>query len=258
MLTRSLVLAVGCSALAFGCAEQSTRSGDTQEIIDNLIQAGYPAEDIAVIDGVVYVQNDAEVSLQASREMVQVDSSASTKEQYRTTNLVSTSLSTICVDGSRLSGSFSTALDNALANYNALGLTFHMQRTSGTAPGCGALISIQISGPTGGSSGFPSGGLPFGSIKIGSGLKSFAVSTITHVITHELGHCVGLRHSDFFNRSISCGTGGNEGDGGVGAILIQGTPSGATVGGSVMNACFRTVETGKFTNTDVTAFKALY
>jgi hypothetical protein len=247
---------MGCSALLLGCADQRDSAGDTQEIIDNLVQAGYPSEDIQVVDGVVYVQQDAAVSLQASREMLQ---GSDGKEQYRTTNLVSLSLGTICVDGSKLTGSFSTALDNAIANYNGLGLTFHMQRTTGNAAGCGALISIRISGPTGGSSGFPSGGLPFNSIKIGSGLKSFAVSTITHVITHELGHCVGMRHSDFFDRSISCGgSPSNEGDGGIGAILIPGTPSGATVGGSIMNACFRTTETGKFTNSDVTALNALY
>lgn len=41
-------------------------------------------------------------------------------------------------------------------------------------------------------------------------------------------------------------------------ILIPGTPSGATVGGSVMNSCFRTVEAGVFTSTDKTALNALY
>ena len=134
-----------------------------------------------------------------------------------------------------------------------------MLRTSGNQAGCDALISIRLSGPVGGSSGFPSGGLPFNSIQIGKGLSSFQTSTVTHVITHELGHCVGLRHSDFFDRSISCGgQATNEGDGGVGAILIAGTPSGAVVGGSVMNSCFRTIEAGVFTSTDKTALNALY
>ena len=76
------------------------------------------------------------------------------------------------------------------------------------------------------------------------------------MITHEIGHTIGVRQSDFFNRSISCGTGGNEGDAGVGAILIPGTPSTATVGGSIMNSCFRTVETVQFTGTDDTALLA--
>jgi hypothetical protein len=260
MFTRAMVLAIGCSALTFGCGtEPRDGAGDTQEIIDNLVQAGYPASDIAVVNGTVYVQNDAEVSLQASREMIEVDPATAGKEQYRTNNLVSTGLRTICVNGATFTGVFSTALDNAIANYNGQNLTFHMQRTSGSTTGCNAVITGRISGPTGGSSGFPSGGLPFNTINIGSGLSTFAVSTITHVITHELGHCVGFRHSDFFNRAISCGgAASNEGDGGVGAVLIPGTPSGATVGGSIMNACFRTSETGRFTSSDVTALQFLY
>jgi len=260
MFTRAIVLVVSCSALMFGCgADQRDGAGDTQEIIDNLVQAGYPRGDIAVIDGVVYVQNDAEVSLQASREMIEVDPAADGKEQYRTTNLVSSGITNICVNGSAFTGVFSTAVDNAIANYNNLRLSFHMTRTSGSTSGCSATITGKISGPVGGSSGFPSGGRPFNTINIGGGLSTFAVGTVTHVITHELGHCVGFRHSDFFDRSISCGgAASNEGQAGVGAILIPGTPSGAKVGGSIMNACFRTNETGKFTSTDVTALNALY
>ena len=253
-MLRRAALAVTFAASMFGCAGGTD---DTQEIVDNLVQAGFPTDEIMVVDGLVYVGRDAQVSLEASREMLTTDPG---QEQYRTTNLVSLTLDTICVDGSRLSKEpFNAALNNALANYNNLNLTFHMVRTSGNAAGCDALISIKLSGPTGGSSGFPSGGLPFNSIQIGRGLSSFQTSTVAHVITHELGHCVGFRHSDFFNRSISCGgQPTNEGDGGVGAILIAGTPSGAVVGGSVMNSCFRTVETGVFTDTDKTALNALY
>jgi dual-action HEIGH metallo-peptidase len=260
MFVKAAVLAMTCSALTFGCGADQPRDGaeDTKEIVANLGQAGFPASEIMVVDGIVYVGRDAAVSLQASREMLEVDGSTAGKEQYRTTNLVSLSLRTICVNGSKFSGNFSTALDDAIANYNALPLTFDMRRTTGSTTGCDAVITMKISGPTGGSSGFPSGGLPFNTINIGNGMNNFAVNTIAHVITHELGHTVGFRHSDFFNRSISCGTGGNEGDGGVGAILIQGTPSGATVGGSIMNSCFRTVETGEFTNSDVTALNAMY
>jgi Dual-action HEIGH metallo-peptidase len=257
MFTRAIVLAVSCSALAFGCGADS--ADETQEIIDNLVQAGYPAKDIQVVDGVVYVQNDAAVSLQASREMLQVDESAGSQEQYRTTNLVSSSVTNICVNGAAFTGVFSTALNNAIANYNGQNLSFHMTRTSGSTSGCSAVITGRISGPTGGSSGFPSGGLPFNTINIGGSLSTFAVGTVTHVITHELGHCIGFRHSDFFNRAISCGgAASNEGTAGVGATLIPGTPSGATVGGSIMNACFRTSETGRFTSSDVTALQFLY
>jgi hypothetical protein len=257
MFIKATVFAVTFSAWAFGCgAAPSDGANDNQEIIDNLVQAGYPSTEISVVDGVVYVGRDAEVSLQSSREMLEAGPG---REQYRTTNLVGAGVRTICINGSKLTGVFGTALDSAIANYNERALTFQMRRISNNSTGCDAVITGKISGPTGGSSGFPSGGLPFNKFQIGSGLKSFAVSTITHVITHELGHTIGFRHSDFFDRSISCGgAASNEGDGGIGAILIPGTPSGATVGGSIMNSCFRTVETGEFTNSDITALNALY
>lgn len=263
MATKAFVFAATCSALAFGCGAAPAPSGadENQEIIDNLVQAGFPIDDIRVYDGKVYVGNDGEVNLQASQEMLEVDPSANGEEQYRTTNLVGTAVTNICVNGAAFTGKFSTALTNAIANYNNLGLRWHMTRTSGSTTGCSATITARVSSGTGGSSGFPSGGRPFNTINIGSGLQSatFPTSTVTHVITHELGHCVGFRHSDFFNRSISCGGAAtNEGDGGVGAILIPGTPSGATVGGSIMNSCFRTTETGRFTSTDITALNALY
>src|SRR5262245_34042342 len=104
MLARHFALAVGCTMMASACAEQPD---DSQEIIDNLIKAGFPRTDIMIVDGVVYVGRDAEVSLAASREMVRSDDVG--KEQYRTTNLISTALTTICVDGSTFTGVFSTA-----------------------------------------------------------------------------------------------------------------------------------------------------
>ena len=261
MNTKVFALAMTCGALSFGCAAQPEQGSvdETQEITDNLIQAGFRADDIQVVDGKVFTGRDAEVSLQASREMVAGDGSS--QEQYRTTNLLSTAMTTICVNGSAFTGSFSTALNNAITNYNNLGLRFTLRRTTGSTTGCSATITARTTTGTGGVSGFPSGGRPFNTINIGSGLQSatFSVDTVEHVITHELGHTVGFRHSDFFNRSISCGGAAtNEGGGGVGAILIPGTPSGATVGGSIMNSCFRQSETGEFTASDRTALNALY
>src|SRR5882757_1222882 len=101
----------GCSAADSGAPESdSTKQSvsTNQEIINNLIQAGFPADDIKVVDDAVFVGGDAVVSLEASREMLQVDPSSS-KEQYRTTNLVGSSVSVICVNGSAYTGTFSTA-----------------------------------------------------------------------------------------------------------------------------------------------------
>jgi Dual-action HEIGH metallo-peptidase len=259
MFTRAIVFAVSCSALAFGCgAEPGDGVEDTQEIVDNLIQVGFPADDIMVVDGVVYTGRDAEVSLEASREMLDT---AYGDEQYRTSNLVGANISTICVNGATFTGRLGQALNLAITNYNNQGLSFTMRRTTGSTAGCSATITARVSGGTGGSAGFPSGGRPFNRINIGSGLRNFDVNTIEHVITHELGHCIGFRHSDFFNRSISCGGQAiNEENppSGIGAIHIPGTPTGAVVGQSIMNSCFRTLENGEFTASDVTALRALY
>src|SRR4051794_8720877 len=88
-------------ALALGCTA-SEPSGDTQEIIDNLVQAGFPRTDIQVVGPLVYAGRDAVVSLPASREMVQTDGSH--QEQYRTTNLIGSALHRICIDGSAYTG----------------------------------------------------------------------------------------------------------------------------------------------------------
>lgn len=231
---------------------------EVSEIKDNLRAVGYPESELLVLeDGRVVAGGDAIVSLKASREMVR-GLYLETEEQYRTTNLVSANVETICIDGSAFSGTLSNGLNGAISNYNSLGLSFEMVRTSGSTAGCDAVIDANLVGGSGGSAGFPSGGLPFDEINIGTQIASFGVDVATHVIEHELGHCIGFRHSDFFDRSISCGTGGNEGDGGVGAIHIPGTPTGAVINGSFMNSCFNSGSTGVFTDSDLVALDELY
>ena len=128
----------------------------------------------------------------------------------------------------------------------------------GPATGCSANIAAKTTSGVGGSAGFPKGGKPYGTINIGVGLQDYSVDVNEHVITHEIGHTIGFRHSDYYNRAISCGSGGNEGASNVGAIHIPGTPTTATTGGSVMNSCFRSNESGEWSSSDRTALNALY
>ena len=166
----------------------------------------------------------------------------------------------ICVVPTSTFNSYSTlsaGLDLAIENYNSQNLQFTMVR--GSAPDCSATISAKTANSTGGSAGFPTGGKPYGTINIGTGLQSYSVDVSEHVITHELGHCIGFRHSDYYDRSISCGGAyANEGASNVGAILIPGTPSDARVGGSIMNSCFRATESGEWSSSDKTALSYLY
>jgi len=256
MITKATVFAMTCGALAFGCAADQD---ETQETIDNLVQAGFPADDIQVFDGKVVTGLDAVVSLQASREMLQ--NTEQTAEQYRTTNLVATTVTKICINPtSSFAGNSAlmTGLNSAVSTYNAQPLWWKM--AVGPTTGCSANISITTQSGTGSSAGFPSGGKPYpGPVYIGTGTPSYGAGPTRHVIEHELGHSIGFRHTDYYNRSISCGgSASNEGTAGVGAVLIPGTPSTAVLNGSVYNSCYNSGSTGVFTSSDVTALNYLY
>jgi hypothetical protein len=247
-----VLFALGSVLALTGC----NRPADvTEEIVDNLVEAGFPSDDIMVVNERVYVGRDAEVSLAASREMLAT--SGTTEEQYRTNNVVSPTLTKICINGPAFTGVFGTALDMAIQNYDELPLTFAMARTP--SANCSFTINALIDpNMNGGVAGFPANGLPFGQITIGGQLSQYGMDVIEHVITHEIGHTIGFRHSDYYNRTISCGVGGNEGDAGVGAIHIPGTPTAASSGGSIMNSCFRSFETGEFSPSDITALRTVY
>jgi hypothetical protein len=255
MFKKAAVLVASCGALLSGCG--TDMESENEQIIANLIQAGFPENDIQIFDNQVFVGLDAHVTREASEEMLQHGKES--MEQYRTTNLVGTSVTKICVVPTSAFDSYSRlseGLDAAIDNYNGLGLRINFVR--GSASDCTATISARTTTGVGGSAGFPKGGKPYGTINIGTGLQNYSVDVNEHVITHELGHTIGFRHSDYYNRAISCGSGGNEGSAGVGAIHIPGTPTDARVGGSVMNSCFRSSETGEWSSSDRTALDYLY
>lgn len=248
------------AGLGLACGEDEGQLALTEqsEIIENLISAGFPASEIHTTDeGEVFVGSDALVSLDASREMAYVadDSEVGTKEQYRTNNLVGANIGTICIrPNSAFSNNeqLSRGLRRAVRRYNRLRLSFRF-RINGS--GCNATISAVTQSGGGGVAGFPSGGRPFNRITIGNTLTG---DVATHVIMHELGHTIGFRHTDYFDRSISCGQGGGERVNPDGAVHIAGTPTGAVRDGSVMNACYNSGSNGQWTSSDRTALNALY
>ena len=177
-------------------------------------------------------------------------------EQYRTTNLVTGLPRTITVSSSGdVSSNVSSAIDAAISRYNAQNLTISMQRVAS-----GGQINIKIvnGGPYIASAGFPSGGNPYNTVKFNRQYQNWQNNTLASVFAHEMGHCIGFRHTDYMDRSFSCGgSASNEGASSVGAIHISGTPTGPDAG-SWMLACIGNGINRPFNNNDRTALNALY
>ncbi|MBL7727093.1 MAG: protease [Dinghuibacter sp.] len=147
-------------------------------------------------------------------------------EQYRTTNLVAGSPRFLTIRYTGAQASVSAALNNAIARYNALPATYGLRFTR-VAAGAAALITVSdIAGqPYIAAAGFPAGGQPFNSIRFNTAYAGLAGVTLTTVLAHEMGHCIGFRHTDWACRQFSCGGAAvNEGAAPVGAIHIPGTP----------------------------------
>ena len=178
------------------------------------------------------------------------------EEQYRTNNLVTGLPRVITVSISdQLPASYVAALDEALGRYNAQNLLITFQRVSS-----GADISmVKAGGNYLASAGFPSGGEPYGQVKVNNrAIGNQPQSTVATIMAHELGHCIGFRHTDYMNRAYSCGgAASNEGASSVGAVLIPGTPSGPDPN-SWMLACIGSGQNRPFNNNDRTALNYLY
>ncbi|AUC79428.1 peptidase M10 [Nonlabens sp. MB-3u-79] len=187
------------------------------------------------------------------------------EKQYRTFNLVTGTNRTIDILGytannaNGLSSKAQTGLTWAVANYNRLsGVSLDLRLTFGTNFEAADMVVYDTSSSnssSGGVAGFPSNsGVPNKFVQIYN-LEGFSTNVNEHVITHEIGHSIGFRHSDYFSRQ-SCGQSG-EAAGTAGAVYIPGTATGWDPS-SLMNACFSGSTSGEFNNNDVIALQNMY
>jgi hypothetical protein len=174
-------------------------------------------------------------------------------EQYRTTNLVGSLPRVLTVSiSSSFPSAYVTAIDEAIRRYNAAGLRITFRRISTTGADLPVKYSSNLgAGVLGQSGGFPSGGNPApGFTLVPNVINSSNTNYIATIMAHEMGHCIGMRHTDYYNRA-------NEGASSVGAILIPGTPSTAEPN-SWMLACVGNGVNRPFTANDLTALNYIY
>lgn len=209
------------------------------------------------VDTRYLVEGDIELTKDELRMLQSFDSEM--EKQYRTNNTVSdNNISVIGYTGSgyNLTSKMRTALQWAVNNYNALNTnkTFTLSFSASTNADIVVYRNASNNG-AGGVAGFPSGGRPYKWVQIYNGMNNYDTNTNEHVITHEIGHCMGLRHTDWFSRQ-SCGQSG-ESAGSDGAVHIPGTPTGFDAN-SVMLACFGANEDGEFGYYDRVALERIY
>lgn len=182
-------------------------------------------------------------------------------KQYRTWNLINRSSITVVGDSRLLSQTARRALGYAVDNYNRLNLSFRINLRFDTRRGNGDIfvtINDNLGSGSRGQAGFPSFGRPYNLVWI----NQFANhrqsdQQLEHLLAHEIGHCVGLRHTDWNTRK-SCGENSNEGTFGVGVVHIPGTPYAGRDNASIMNACYPNGTDGEWSYYDRVALNYLY
>ncbi|RAJ34236.1 M57 family metalloprotease [Pedobacter cryoconitis] len=267
---------VGMMALCvFGCQkkEAATTADTKQDEISattksQISSLGFSTENARKVEGGYLVEGDillSEANLTEKAETTHL--SVASTEQYRTTNLVKALPRVITISVTNLPTVYSDAVNGMITRYNNLGLRFTFQRAAAGTTGQINVIGFN-EGPSGGfitlgSSGFPTAaGNPYSEIKMNTNPAAYGANPnllyLTSVLQHEVGHCLGFRHTDYSNRAYSCGASGagNEGQSGVGAILIPGTPS-APDAASFMLACSNGGDR-TFNANDIKAINYLY
>ncbi|WP_442844451.1 M57 family metalloprotease [Leeuwenhoekiella sp. H156] len=269
--------ALAIATLTFtSCSEdqvETTEQQDLTAISEKLSNLGFDVEDLHAttfqgLNGFV-VEGDIFLTIDQINELspkITVGNNEVNSEHYRTNNIVSTPRTLSVYMDATFGSDMQAAFDEALSRYNALNLDITFARAANSGADIDVLAQKlpKYRGGTilGRSAGFPdASGNPATPIVLNSDIyvprRGGVPADAVTVIAHEIGHAIGFRHTDYFDRSFSCGgSTANEGDGGVGAVYIPGTPSGAE-NGSFMLACSNGTDR-PFTSGDRTALTTVY
>jgi hypothetical protein len=260
-IMKTAVMMTACVVMLFACRKNVATEQNTtpsEEALSKIYALGFSNKNVSMDeDGNYVVEGDiilsqADLDAAPGMQFLRVGS----EEQYRTYNLVTAPRVIRVSLSSKLPSSYTAALDEALARYNSENLSITFQRVSS-----GADISIvKGNGNFLASAGFPtSTGQPYNQVKVNSNaLSGQPQATVASVLAHELGHCIGFRHTDYMNRSYSCGGQAvNEGASTIGAVYIPGTNANPDPN-SWMLSCIGSGQNRPFNANDKVALNYLY
>lgn len=273
----TLLLAISGGAL-FSCDTQEAvepKNEISSEVLAKVAQAGFDPHTVELSDrGGYFVERDIYLTDQTLDELL-APAHMPGNEQYSTNNLVAAPrVINIYIEDATAGGKKPSknafdaltvsAVDQAIGLYNAEGLSLTFQRVTDSKAADIEIIRLKGKDEARGvqgAAGFPDKkGNPFNLIQLSGILESrygMGQDEISTIVAHEIGHCIGFRHTDYFDRSFSCGgSPSDEGDAGFGANHIPGTPTAAEEG-SWMLSC-NSGQFRPFTAADKTALDYLY
>lgn len=259
---KATVLMAACGVMFCACRKNVATeevASPSEEALAKIYALGFSNKNVSMDeDGNYVVEGDivlSQASLNAAPDMQFLRVGA--EEQYRTYNLVTRLPRVIKVSvSSKLPSSYKAALDEALGRYNAENLLITFQRVSSNAD----IQIVKAAGNYLASAGFPtSTGAPYNQVKVNSSaLSGQPQATVASVLAHELGHCIGFRHTDYMNRAFSCGGQAvNEGASTIGAVFIPGTNANPDPN-SWMLSCIGSGQNRPFNVNDKVALNYLY
>lgn len=265
-MIKTLAIIAIASFAVVGCKkndlQQPVQEQISQETLNKIYNQGFGTTNVQKIDEGYLVEGD----IILTEEFLNSTPGGNflriaNNEQYRTTNLVSQNrVVTMALDNKlKAKAGYPAALTEVVRRFNAENLTLTFQEVSSGAN----ITFVEGHGQFLASAGFPTGGNPYPTVKVnaqsmGTGTTSTFINFCATVLAHEAGHCIGFRHTDYMDRSYSCGGSyANEGASSVGAVHIAGTPTGPDAG-SWMLACISRNQNRYFNANDKTALSTLY
>ncbi|WP_010182199.1 M57 family metalloprotease [Aquimarina agarilytica] len=181
------------------------------ETPEGKVSEGWKIEDVFITDA----------QLESNSANVQVQENPDNGKLYRVFNRVNVpnqGQRTLRIRGISLLPNIQEGLRRAIANYNNAGLKIKFQVTFGNGFTNEDIILYQIENNSlSAIATSPANGNPGRWMEISNGSNRFNINRIEALLTHELGHSLGLRHSDFggINSCIEAGVVGGPFDQGL-------------------------------------------